>query len=97
MTTQNTQGEVLDRGKYGFAVRWTHVKPYAYESSMPDKETATLSAASSKLLEALWECEFALGRLGANTLEESDAIEKSYKRKAWEKARAAIAAATVQP
>lgn len=53
MTTQYTQGKVLDRGKYGFAVRWTHVKPYAYESSMPDKETATLSVAAPGLLAAL--------------------------------------------
>lgn len=45
------------------------------------------------LAKALEECEFALGRLGANALEESDRPEKSQKRKAWENARAAIAAA----
>lgn len=43
----------MDRGKYGYAVRWAHVKPYAYESAMPDKETAQLCFAAPKMLEVL--------------------------------------------
>lgn len=53
MMERNIRGEVLDRGKYGYAVSWRHTKPFPYESSMPDIETAKICVAAPRLLQIL--------------------------------------------
>lgn len=58
------KSELLDRGRVGFAIRWTQGgKAGGFESAMPTKEIALACAAAPEMLDALIQVQVAFGCL----------------------------------
>jgi hypothetical protein len=81
--------EVIDRGKYGFVIRWNHTTPYSYESSMPDEATAKRCAACQDMGDALKKLSFMAQTSGGTAGRDEDLV------KAIEQASAALAKAGI--